>query len=49
MNVWNMFKTNNKDTRMMSQRHWRRSGDFIVNFKYISHFVLVFLLSTLNM
>ena len=28
---------------------WRRSGVFIVNFEQISHFVLVFLLLTLNM
>ena len=33
-----MFKVNN----------WRRSGVFIVNFKHISHLVLVFLLLTLN-
>ena len=26
------------------QRHWRRSGVFIVNFEYISHLALVFLL-----
>ena len=32
-----MFKVNNKDAR-------RRSGVFIVNFEYISHLVLVFLL-----
>ena len=31
------------------QRHWRCSGVFIVNFKYISHLVLVFPLLTLNM
>ena len=28
---------------------WRRSGVSIVNFKHISHLVLVFLLLTLNM
>ena len=39
-----MFKVNNEDTR----RHWRRSGVAIVNFKHISHLVLVFLLLTLN-
>ena len=33
-----MFEVNNKNT-----------GVFIVNFKYISHLVLVFLLLTLNM
>ena len=27
---------------------WNRSGVFIVNFEYISHIVLVFLLLTLN-
>ena len=31
------------------RRQWRRSGIFIVNFEYVSHFVLVFLLLTLNM
>ena len=31
------------------QRHWRRSGVFILNFEYISHLVLLFLLITLNM
>ena len=31
------------------QLQWRRSGIFIVNFKHISHLVLVFLLFTLNM
>ena len=30
------------------QRHWRRSGVFIVNFEHISHLVLVFLLLTFN-
>ena len=29
-----MFKVNNKATKT---RHWRRFGDFIVNFAYISH------------
>ena len=29
-------------------RHWRGSGVFIVNFDYISHLVLGFLLLTLN-
>ena len=32
------------------RRHWRRrSGVFIINFKHISNFFLVFLLLTLNM
>ena len=29
------------------QRHWRRSGVFIVNFEHISHLAPVFLLLTL--
>ena len=41
-----MFKVNNKDTE---RHHRRRSGVFIVNFKYISHLVLVFLLLILSM
>ena len=43
-----MFKVNNKDTRMMPQRQWHRSGVLIVNFEHISHFVLLFLLLTLS-
>ena len=51
-----LLKVNNRNTRKRSetcskltiktpeQRHWRRSGAFIVNFEHISHFVLVFLL-----
>ena len=39
-----MFKVNNKDTP--EQRHWRRSGVFIVNFEHISH--LVYLLLNLS-
>ena len=31
--VWNIFKVNNKDTKMMP----RRFGVFIVNFEHISH------------
>ena len=31
------------------RRQWHRSGVFIVNFKHLSHFVLVFLLLALNM
>ena len=30
------------------RRQWRRSGVFILNFEHILHFVLVFLLLTLN-
>ena len=53
-------KLNNKNTRTRCEicsklpiktperGYWRRSGVFIVNFKYISHFVLVFLLLTLS-
>ena len=55
-----LFKDNNRNTRIRceicwkltktpKQRHWRRSGVFIVNFEYISHLVLVFLLLTKNM
>ena len=55
-----MFKVNNRDTRTrfeicskltmktLERRHWRRSGVFIVNFEYISHPVLAFLLLTFN-
>ena len=51
-----MFKVNNRNTRgrceiyskltikTPEQRRWRHSGVFIVNFEYISHRVLVFLL-----
>ena len=38
-----MFKVNNKYTKMMP------AGVLVVNFEHISHFVLVFLLLTLNM
>ena len=31
------------------QRHWHRSGVFIVNFEHTSHHLLVFLLLTVNM
>ena len=41
-----VLKVNNKDTK---QRHWCRSGAFIVNFEQVSHLALVFLLITLNM
>ena len=55
-----MFKFNNRNTRARRERcskltktpercYWRRSGVSIVNFKHISHFVIVFLLLTLNM
>ena len=55
-----MFKADNRNTRARceicskltiktpEQRHWRRSGVFIVNFEHISHLALVFLLLTLN-
>ena len=39
-----MFKVNNKTP----ERGHYRSDVFIVNFEYISHFFLVFLLLTLN-
>ena len=41
--LWQICSGNNKDTRMTS------FCIFIVNFEHISHFVLVFLLLTLNM
>ena len=55
-----MFKVNNRNTRakfeicskltikIPERRYWRRFGIFIVNFEYISHLVLVFLLLTLS-
>ena len=30
------------------RRQWRRSGVFVLNFEFISHFILMFLLLTLN-
>ena len=56
-----LFKVNDRNTRgwceicskltikAPERRQWRPSGVFIVNFEYISHLVLVFLLLTLNM
>ena len=55
-----LLKVNNRNTRTRCEicskltiktpeRHWRRSGVFIVNFEHISHLVLMFLLLTLNM
>ena len=35
--------------KTLERRHWWRSGIFNVDFEPISHFVLDFLLSTLNM
>ena len=43
--VWNIWKVNNKYTRMTS---CCRFGVFIVNFEQISHIVLIFPLLTLN-
>ena len=43
--VWNIFKVNNKDTTTPMAS----SGVFILNFEYISHLDLVFLLLTLKM
>ena len=40
-----MFKVNNKNTK---QCHWLRSDVFIVNFKHLSPFFLVFLYLILN-
>ena len=56
-----LLKVNDRNTTKMheicpkltiktpEQCHWCCSGVFIVNFKHISHFVLMFLLLTLNM
>ena len=56
-----LLKVNNRITRSRckicskltikapERRQWRRSGVVIVSFEHISHFVLVFLLLTLNM
>ena len=56
-----MFKVSNRNTRSRCEvyskltiktperRHWRRSSVFILNFEYISHLALVFLLLTLKM
>ena len=55
-----MFKVNDRNTKtrceicskltikIPERRHWRRSVIFIINFEYISHLVLVFLLLTLS-
>ena len=55
-----IFKVNNRNTRtrcaicskltinIPERRHWGRSGIFIVNFEYILHLVLLFLLLTLS-
>ena len=43
--VWNMFKVNNKDIRTTPVTSF---WCLIVNFKHISHFVLVFLLLSLG-
>ena len=51
-----MFKINNRNTtarceicsKLTAKTPERRSGVFIVNFEYISHLVLVFLLLTLS-
>ena len=55
-----LFKVNNRDTRkkceicskltikIMEQRHWLRSGVFIVDFEHTSHLFLVSLLLNLN-
>ena len=56
-----LLKVNNRNIRTRCEifskltiktperRQWRHSGVFIVNFEHISHLVLVFLPSTLNM
>ena len=59
MKVFYLLKVNNRNTRTRCQIHskltiktpercqWRRSGVFIVNFKHISHLVLLFLVYSL--
>ena len=57
LNILKLLKFYNRNTRTRSKicskltikRPERRSGVFIVHFEHISHFVLVFLLLTLNM
>ena len=50
-----LLKVNNRNTKTRCEicsktlERRRRSGVFIVNFKHISHLVLLFLLLTLNM
>ena len=56
-----MLKVDNRNTRVRCEIcskltmktpercQWRRPGAFIVNFEYILHLVLVFLLLTLNL
>ena len=45
-----MYKICSKLTiKTPEERHWGRSGVFIVNFEHILHLVLVFLLLTLSM
>ena len=48
-NTQSAFTCSKLTIKTPEQRHWRRSGVFIVNAEHISHFVLVFLLLTLNM
>ena len=43
------IKTLGQGVKYVQSCHWRYSGVFIVNFEYISHFAVVFLLLTLNM
>ena len=43
--MWNVFEVNNKTPE---RRQWRRFSVSIVNFEYISHLFLWFLLLTLN-
>ena len=41
-------ETLEQSVKYVQMRQWRRSGVFTVNFKHISHLVLVFLMLTLN-
>ena len=54
-----LFRVNNRNIKRCKicskltiqtaeRRHWRRFGDFIVNFEHFSHVFLLFLLLTLN-
>ena len=46
--MWNIFKVNNKRDQNDIIDWWIKTGVFIVNFEYISHPFLKFVLFTLN-